>query len=94
MSRTLKVELAVPNALQAQGLVPEFQNFGEEVYHALRDECDVSIHEIDHFTGAFHLRGLHKRDVRTITAKVHKVLENYNLLKVVKISEVSDGHDA
>jgi len=94
MTRTLKVELAVPNALSVDGLVPSFQDFGEDVYRALHDECDVSIEEIDHFVGAFHLRGIHKRDVRTIAAKVRKILEKYHQLTDVKIYEVSDSQDA
>ena len=56
MSRALKVELTVPNALSVEDLVPNFQNFGEDVWRALKDECDVSIEEIDHFVGAFYLR--------------------------------------
>jgi hypothetical protein len=75
-------------------LVPEFQNFGEDVYRALREECDISIDEIDHFAGAFHLRGLHKRDVRTIAAKVRKILEEYHSLTDVEIYEVADEHGA
>ena len=94
MARILKVELAVPNALSVEGLVSNFQNFGEDVYRALRDECEVSIHEIDHFSGAFHLRGLHKRDVRTIAAKVRKILETYDGLKDVKICEIGDENAA
>jgi hypothetical protein len=90
MARTLKVELAVPNALSVDGLVSIFQNFGEDVYRALRDECDISLDEIDHFTGAFHLRGLHKRDVRTVATKVRKILEKYHRLTDVKIFEVPD----
>jgi len=94
MSRTLKVELAVPNALSVDGLVSMFQDFGEDVYRALRDECDVSIDEIDHFAGSFHLRGLHKREVRSITAKVRKIHEQYPGLTEVKIYEIQDDHDA
>ncbi len=94
MARTLKVELAVPNALSVDGLVSNFQNFGEDVYRALRDECDISIDEIDHFAGAFHLRGLHKRDVRTIAAKVRRILEKHHWLTDVEICEVPDEHDA
>jgi hypothetical protein len=93
MARTLKVELNVPNALSIQGLVSSFQNFGEDVYRDLRDQCDISLDEIDHFVGAFHLRGIHKRDVRTVAAKVRKILENYHSLTAVKIYEVPDDHD-
>jgi len=89
-----RVSARVPNALSVQGLVHNFQNFGEDVYLALRDECDISIDEIDHFVGAFHLRGLHKRDVRTITVKVRKILEKYHGLTHVKIYEVLNGPNA
>jgi hypothetical protein len=94
MAKTLKVELAVPNALSVQGLVSNFQNFGEDVYRALQNECDISMDEIDHFVGSFHLRSLHKREVRTITAKVREILEMHPQLTDVKIYEVSDDHDA
>jgi len=88
MARTLKIELAVPNALSVQGLVPNFQNFGEDVYRALRDECNISIEEIDRFVGAFHLRGIHKRDLRTVVAKVRKILEKHHWLTDVKIAVI------
>ncbi len=94
MARTLKVELAVPNALSVQDLVPQFQNFGEDVYRALRNQCEISIEEIDHFAGAFHLRGIDKRDVRTIAADVRKILEKHHGLTDVKIYEVLDDPDA
>jgi hypothetical protein len=94
MARILKVELAAPNALTIQGLVPNFQNFGGDIYRELRDECDVSIEEIDHFTGAFHLRGLHKRNVRAITAKVRAILEKHHWLTDVKVYEVPEDRDA
>ena len=94
MSKALRIELAVPNALSVQHLVSQFQNFGEDVYRALRDECDISIGEIDHFSGAFHLRGLHKREVRTTAAKVRKFLEKHHWLTDVKIYEAPDDSDA
>lgn len=57
MSRTLKISLAAPTP----DLVHEFQNFGEELYLALRNECAVSIDEIDASTREFHIRQLPKR---------------------------------
>ena len=94
MAKTLKVELAVPNALSVQDLVPNFQHFGEDVYRALRGECEISIEEIDHFVGAFHLRGIHKRDVRSVAAKVRKILEKHQRLTEVKIFEVRDDQNS
>ncbi len=94
MARMLKVELAVPNALSVPGLVSNFQNFGEDVYRALHDEWDVSLAEIDHFAGAFHVRGVHKRDVRTVAARVRKILERHPWLTEVKIYEIPGSHEA
>ena len=39
MAKTLKVQLTAPSP----NLVHWFRNFGEDVYRALRDECEVSI---------------------------------------------------
>ena len=84
----LKIELAAPNALSVQGLVPQFQNFGEDVYRSLRNDCEISFEEIDHFVGAFHVRGLHKRDVRTVVGKVRKILARYPSLTDVLIHDI------
>lgn len=92
MSRALKVELSVPDALSVEGLVSTFQDFGEDVYRALWDECEISMDEIDHFTGAFHLRRLHKRDVRTLARKVRSILDRYPALTDVQILEIQDDH--
>ena len=43
MDRILKIYLTKPSP----DLVHQWRNFGEDVYRALRDECDVSIEEID-----------------------------------------------
>jgi hypothetical protein len=94
MSRTLKVELAVPNALSVQGMVHNFHNFGEDVYRALQNECEVSIEEIDHSVSAFHLRGLKKRDVRSIAARVRKILEKHSSLRDIKIYEIPEDPDS
>ena len=94
MSRALKVELAVPDALSVEGLVSTFQDFGEDVYRALRDECEISMDEIDHFTGCFHLRRLHKRDVRALAHRVRSILERYPALTGVRILQIQDDHQA
>ncbi len=90
MARTVRVELAVENALSVQGLVPRFQDFGEDVYRKLREECEISLHEIDHYAGAFHLRGIRKREVRSVVAEVRKILEKHPWLTEVKIYGVPD----
>ena len=84
MAKTLKVRLTAPDP----NLVHEFRNFGEDVYRALRNECEVSIQEIDASTSEFHLRGIHKRELRTIAAKVRKIVEKYQRLPPVDVHEI------
>jgi len=90
MARTLKVQLTTPNP----ELVHQWRNFGEDVYRALRDQCDVSIQEIDASTSEFHLRGIHKRELRTTAAKVRKVAEKSLMSQIVSVTEVADDTDA
>jgi hypothetical protein len=88
MGRTLKVHLT--NA--SPDLVPDFRNFGEDVYCALRNDYAVSIEEIDASTREFHLREIPKREVRTVAAKVRKLVERYASLGI-NVDEVKEGDD-
>jgi hypothetical protein len=90
MARTLKVQLTAPSP----DLIHEFRNFGEDIYRALRNECEVSIQEIDTSTSEFHLRGIHKREVRTITAKVRKIIKKYQWLPPINVYEIPENHQA
>ena len=90
MSRTIQVRLAAPGP----ELIHEFQNFGEDVYGALREQCEVSIAEIDASTSKFHLRGIRKREVRATIATVHKLAARYPSLLPVEVCEMPVGADA
>lgn len=79
MGRTLKLQLKNPNP----DLVHDFRNFGEDVYRQLREDCAVSIDEIDASTSEFHLREIRKREVRTVAAKVRKLAEKYTSLIII-----------
>lgn len=89
MARTLKIQLVTPSPDR----VFQFQNFGEDVYRALRDECEVSLQEIDAATSEFHLHGIHKREVRTIAAKVRKIAEKHLMSKIINVNEVPGTAD-
>jgi hypothetical protein len=93
--KTLKVKHNVPNPLPVPGLVHSFKNFGEDVFRALRGECEVSLAEIDRAISEFHIRGLHKHEVRSVAAKVRKLLDKkYPMLppiEIVEIEETGDG---
>jgi hypothetical protein len=74
-------------------LVHEFQNFGEEVWSAFREDYGVSIDEIDHSTKEFHLREIPKREVRTVAARVRKLAERYTSLGI-NVDEIKEHNDA
>jgi hypothetical protein len=91
VAKTLKIRLTAPSP----DLVHQFRNFGEDVYRALRNECEVSIQEIDTSTIEFHLRGIHKREVRSIAAKARNIVRKKHpmlpAIEIVEIEETSDG---
>lgn len=90
MAKTLKVQLTTPGP----DWVHQFRNFGEDVYRDLRDQCEVSIAEIDASISEFHLRGIHKRDVRSIAARVRKLIEKrYQELPPIKVCEMEADED-
>jgi hypothetical protein len=92
--RTLKIKHNVPNPLSVADLVPRFKDFGEDVWRALHDECEVSIDEIDHAIAEFHIRRIHKREIRNVTAKVRKILEKkYPMLPPIDIVEVEESNN-
>ena len=88
VSRTLKVHLT--NA--SPDLVHEFRNFGEQVWTALREDYGVSLEEIDASTSEFHLREIPKREVRTVAARVRKIVERHQNL-VINVDEIREGVD-
>jgi len=91
MARTLKVRLTSPDP----NLIHRFRNFGEDVYRALRYDCDVSIQEIDASTSEFYLREIHKREVRTIAAKVRKIIDKHcQFLPPIEVYEIPESPHA
>jgi len=59
-------------------IVHRFRNFGEDVYRALRDECSVSIDEIDKSTTSFIVKDIHKRDLRRIGKVITELLHEHH----------------
>ena len=88
MFKILRVHSTAP-----QGDWPrhQFRNFGEDVYRALRDECEISIHEIDASTNEFYLRKIHKRAARTIAAKVRKISEKCKMSDTIEVDEIESS---
>jgi hypothetical protein len=59
-------------------IVHRFRNFGGDIYRALRDECSVSIDEIDASTTSFSVRDIHKKDVGRVTKVIKEELRRHN----------------
>jgi hypothetical protein len=90
MARTLKIQLTSPS----DDLIHKFRNFGEAVYSALRDDCEISIKEIDVSTSQFYVRGIHKRELRITAAKVRQIAEKHYKAEIVNVTEIVEPHDA
>jgi hypothetical protein len=90
MAKILRVQLTEP---PTPLLMHRFLNFSEDVYRddSLKDECAMTLEEIDGPTGRFHLREIHKRFVRTAAARVREIAEKHHLLESIHVDEVPDG---
>jgi hypothetical protein len=64
------------------------------VYTALRDVYAISLKEIDASTSEFHIRRIHRRDLRAVAARVRRLAEPYVNLHPILVQELSDNHDA
>lgn len=73
MKAAIRIELNEPDP----DLVHRFQNFGEDVYRALRDRCSVSIDEIDHATHAFHVRDIPRRDIGLVVDTIRREIRRH-----------------
>jgi hypothetical protein len=86
MARTLRISLINPRP----ELVHQWRNFGEDVYGELRDACEVSISEIDASTSEFHVRKIHTRELRKVTAQGIKIAEKNLMAHIVNVCEVAE----
>ena len=72
-------------------MVHDFRNFGEDVYRELRNDYPVSIDEVDASTSEFYLREIPKREVRTVAARVRKLVVKYTPL-IISVDEVKQDY--
>lgn len=66
----------------------QFRNFGEDVYRDLRNECSVSIEEIDAATTIFYVRDLRAKFVRTAAARVRKIAWKHQMAGMIDVTEI------
>ena len=81
------IRIAVSDAPTPE-VIHRFRNFGEDIYRALRDQCSVSIDEIDAATTSFLVRDIHKRDVRRISKIIQEELRHHNFETSATLTEV------
>lgn len=84
MSVTL--EIMVPDDGE-QTFVHRFRNFGEDVYRALRDECDVSLHEIDASAKSFTIRAIKRQRAKRTAARIREIAEKHFFGETLMITE-------
>ncbi len=82
--------IEIPND-NKDAFVHRFRNFGEDVYRALRDKCDISIDEIDASTTNFTIRSITDGLLPSINealetiAKEHFFNDNLIIKQIMKL---------
>ncbi|HLL47318.1 MAG TPA: hypothetical protein VK399_11455 [Longimicrobiaceae bacterium] len=74
MHAAIRIQLNEPDA----ELVHRFQNFGEDVYRALRDRCSVDIDEIDRATQSFTVRDIPRRNVGLVVDTIRREIRRHH----------------
>ena len=82
MWREIKIEISNK---PTPDIVNRFRNFGEGIYHSLREKCSVDIGEIDRSTTTFSVREIHSRDLNRIKKVIEKELEKHNFSDTAKL---------
>lgn len=69
-------------------MVHQFQNFGEDVYRAMRDVASFDWDEIDRATSTFVAREIRRQDIGTATDALKRVIRRYRWEDVVSFARV------
>ena len=83
--RAIRIAISDPPTTD---IIHRFRNFGEDVYRRLREECSVSIDEIDGSTNSFVVRDIHKRDVRRITKVITELLREHHFAATATVTNL------
>jgi len=75
MSVAIKIMISDPPTSE---VVHRFRNFGEDIFHLLKDTCSVNIEEIDKATDNFVVRGIHRRDLGLVTQTIKRELKKHH----------------
>ena len=83
------IEIRLVTAEPPDALVHEFQNFGEDVYRAVRDAVAITLlDDVDRARDRLVVRGIRPRDVGWVTDAIRGVIRRYHWQAVVRLSRV------
>ena len=74
--------------LPTQVTVHRFRNFGEDVYRALRDHYSIDLAEIDASTTEFHVRQIHRRELRSTSKEILRIAAKHSFAATLSVVEV------
>lgn len=74
MRAAIRIQLNQPGV----ELAHRFQNFGEDVYRALRDRCSIDIDEIDRATHMFEVRDIPRRDIGLVLDTIRREIRRHH----------------
>ena len=87
MSAVLNIQISNPPTPE---VVHRFRNFGEDVWGDLKETCDVSLDEIDRATNKFTVRGVRKREVRTVTKMLQAAIKKHGFEDTATITRLEE----
>lgn len=74
MRAAIRIQLNEPGV----EVVHRFQNFGEDVYRALRNRCSISIDEIDRATHMFEVHDIPRRDIGLVVDTIMREVRRHH----------------
>jgi hypothetical protein len=92
MARQLLIDFELPaQAKQRNLLVHQVRNFGEELFHACKEDgwASVSLQEIDRATNQLCVTVRSARRVRRISSMIDKLLDSHGLAGIARLSQVN-----
>ncbi len=85
MAKTLLVQIS---GQPTPEIIHRFRNFGEDIFRALRDSCDVDLDEIDASTDRFHVRGIKARQVGRVVKTIESELQAHNFAETGSVTRL------
>jgi hypothetical protein len=91
MARHILIDFDLPaQARDRNILIHRVQNFGEELFHACKEDgwASVSLQEIDRATNQLCVTVRSTRRIRRISSMIDKLLDRHGLAAIARLSQV------